>query len=726
MTPPETPVVAPPSLPAPRGRWGRVLLGVWLLALAVWGVGAAGAWAERHDTDARRAALQSALEMHAQWLRGVTGQYAALPTVVGQQAEVLRLLSQPNDGPQRERINHDLEAVAHKAGATALYLMDAQGLTLAASNWRTPDSFVGQRYGRRPYFVQAMAGGTGLFYGVGITTSKPGLFIAEPIRQNGRVIGVVAVKVALDSLADSWARSPEPVLLRDEHGVSFLASHAAWRFRPTRALSPAEQSWLRDTQAYGPGATLVPLPWATTPGPQPGDLWVQTELNGRPRSYLAREWRMPEFGWTLTALSSRNDILQARHQAWAMATLALAVLGLGALYGRLRAQRDAEQREARAALEQRVHDRTRELQDAHAFRHAMEESLLVGMRARDLQGRVIYVNRALCEMVGFEAHELLGRRPPYPYWHPNDLDRHWTESNAGLNGQAEPSGYESRVRHKAGHDVITMVYTAPLIDAEGVQRGWMSSVVDITEQRRTDERQRAQEAQLQRTARLAGLGEMASTLAHELNQPLMALSNYAAAATVLVHIGPQSMLLESLGDIQAQAQRASDIVHRIRGLVRPGRHPEQRFAVAELLAGVLRWLQPELQARQARVQSSLPAELPLLNADRVLLEQVLLNLMLNALQSLDGQPAERRLIDVAARVGDDGHMHLSVADRGPGVAPEHAAHLFDAFFTTKADGLGLGLKICRSSIESQGGALHWFARPGGGAVFEFNLPLQHR
>ncbi|PXW96272.1 PAS domain S-box-containing protein [Sphaerotilus hippei] len=724
MTAPETPTAAPPPPPAHGWRWGRVWLGVWLLALAVWMVGSAGAWAERRDIDARRAALQSALEMHAQWLRGVTGQYAALPTVVGQQDEVLHLLSQPGDSDQRDRINRYLEAIGQKAGATALYLMDGQGLTLAASNWRTADSFVGQRYGRRPYFVQAMAGGTGLFYGVGITTSKPGLFIAEPIRQDGRVIGVVAVKVALDSLADSWARSPEPVLLRDERGVSILATHAAWRFRPTRVLSAAEQRWLRDSQAYGPVAPLVALPWAASPGPQPGDLWVRTELGGQPRSFLARESRMPEFGWTLTALSSRDDILQTRHAAWAMATLALAVLGLGALHWRLRARRDAEQREARAALEQRVQDRTRELRDAHAFRHAMEESLLVGMRARDLQGRIIYVNRALCEMVGFEAHELLGRQPPYPYWHPDDLERHWSESNAGLQGQAEPTGYESRVRHRDGHDVITMVYTAALIDAEGVQRGWMSSVVDITEQRRTDDRQRAQEAQLQRSARLAGLGEMASTLAHELNQPLMALSNYAAAANALVHVGPQQLLVESLVDIQAQAQRASEIVRRIRGLVRPGRHPEERFAVADLLASVLRWLQPELQARRARVHSHLPADLPLLHADRVLLEQVLLNLLLNALQSIDDQPAPRRLIDVTARVGDDGHLHLGVADRGPGVAPEHAAHLFDAFFTTKAEGLGLGLKICRSAIESQGGALHWHPRPGGGAVFEFNLPLQ--
>lgn len=717
------PASTPATTAGSRRRLGQALLGLALLVAAGGLIGLAGAWAEHREIDARRATLQSALEMHAQWLRGVTGQYAALPAVVGQQADVVRLLDQPDDAVQRGRINAYLETVAQRAGATAVYLMDLQGLTLAASNWRTADSFVGQRYGRRPYFLRALAGGTGLFYGVGITTTKPGLFIAEAVRKDGQVIGVVAVKVALDSLADSWARSHEPVLLRDALGVSFLATHPGWRFRPTRPLSAAEAEWLRDSQAYGTGGPLPPLPWTSTPGPQPADQWVRTELQGTTRHFLARDARIPEFGWTLTALSDRDEILQARHQAWAMAALVLAVLGLAALHLRLRARRDAEQRHARATLEQRVHDRTRELQEAHAFRHAMEESLLVGMRARDLQGQIIYVNRALCEMVGYTAQELLGSRPPYPYWHPDDLARHWSESNAGLDGRAEPSGFESRVRHRDGHDVITMVYTAPLIDAEGVQRGWMSSVVDITEQRRNEERQRVQEARLQRAARLAGLGEMASTLAHELNQPLMALSNYAAAASALARSGPQHLMLESLADIQAQARRASEIVRRIRGLVRPGRQPQEPCVVADLLAGVLRWLQPELQQREASVRVSLPDDLPHLTTDRVLLEQVLHNLLLNALQSLDGVPPERRRIDVTAHLGEDGHMHLGVADRGPGIAPEHAAHLFDAFFTTRADGLGLGLKICRSAIESQGGALQWHPRPGGGTVFTFNLPM---
>ena len=124
------------------------------------------------------------------------------------------------------------------------------------------------------------------------------------------------------------------------------------------------------------------------------------------------------------------------------------------------------------------------------------------------------------------------------------------------------------------------------------------------------------------------------------------------------------------------------------------------------------------------VISHWPDDLPGVSADRVLIEQVLMNLLLNALQALEGLPTERRQIELSGEVQADGHLHVRVADRGPGVRPEHAPHLFDAFFTTRHDGLGLGLNICRSIIESHGGALVWQAREGGGAVFEFNLPLQ--
>ncbi|MCA6217146.1 PAS domain S-box protein [Ideonella sp. B7] len=700
-------------------RWGA-----WLaLAALVLGTGwVAGGWAQRHETEQRLAALRSAQELHALGLRGVIGKYGYLPAVVARQPAVRALLAQPGNPVLRDRVDEDLAEISRRADALAVYVMDPAGNALAASNAGTPESFVGRNYARRPYFTRALQGGTGLFYGVGLTTGHPGLFVAEAIRDQGQVRGVVIVKLSLDKVAATWARATDPVLLRDEHGVAFLATYPDWRYHTTRPLTPGDATALRDSEAYGHGAVLAPMPWDVRPATPAGAFVLHTRIGGRAHSFLALDQTLPDYGWTLTVMTDRDEILQVRDQAWAMAALLMALLVMAGLYWRLRERRYAEQRSARRELEQRVADRTRELQDAQAFRHAMEESLLVGMRARDMDGRIIYVNRALCQMTGYEPEELLGKRPPYPYWHPDDMEKHWSDSNASLAGRAERSGFESRVRHKAGHDVITRVYTAPLIDADGVQQGWMSSVVDITEQTCAEERQRAQEAQLQRAARLASLGEMASTLAHELNQPLMALSNFAAAAQALAEGGPPGLLVQSLQDIRAQAQRASEIVRRIRGMVRQGSGLAERFEVAEWVETVLAWLKPEIQARRVRIVLQLPPGLPALLADRVLAEQLLLNLVLNALQALDGQPPARRRIELSARVAG-GRLVFSVADHGPGIAPEHAQRLFDPFFTTKADGLGLGLKICRSIAEAHGGALSWHPRPGGGAVFEFSLPL---
>jgi len=398
------------------------------------------------------------------------------------------------------------------------------------------------------------------------------------------------------------------------------------------------------------------------------------------------------------------------------------VLLLGGLYWQLRERRFAEQRDARRDLEQRVRERTRALDEAHAFRKAMEDSLLVGMRARNLEGRIIYVNPAFCEMVGYGADELLGRLPPYPYWHPDDVAQHWRHNDTMLSGQADLSGFESRLRHRDGHDVITMVYTARLIDAGGQHSGWMSSVVDITAQKRAELRQRENDEQLQHAQRLASLGEMASTLAHELNQPLMALSNFASAAKAFAEQGNQALLADSLDETVAQAQRSAEIVRRIRGFVRQRTAGAEDCAVSALVANALALLQGEMRLRQVRAEVRIPPALPTVRGDRVLLEQVLLNLLSNSLQAMQATPPEQRTVEVEAEVVE-GRVHIRVADRGPGIDAALAEQVFAPFFTTKTGGLGLGLNICRTIVEAHRGRLSFADRAGGGTVFTLELEV---
>jgi PAS domain S-box-containing protein len=712
----------PQSIPRRRNPV-RAVAG-WALGAAVAAVAvlAAGSWAEQREQKSQVDALRHAVQVHALGLRGAAEKFDYLPFTVAQQPLILALLSRPRHAAQVDAANVYLEDVSRRAGAAALYVMGSDGLTLAASNWRTPNSFVGQSYRQRPYFQDARAGRSGFFYGVGMTTNVPGLFIAAPIRDRGDVVGVVAVKVGLEALNATFSQSPEPVAVFDNRGIAFLSSVADWTYRASAPLSPEDLRWIGEHQQYGSQSSFRPLPWHVVRAPGQAEYLVSTSIGDKPMTYLALDESLPSLGWNLTVMSNHAEVVRARNAAMALAALAAGMLLLAALYWQLRERHLAEQRRARIELEQKVVERTRELQDAHAFRKAMEDSLLVGMRARDLEGSIIYVNPALCEMTGYSAQELLGRKPPYPYWHPDNLEKHWRDHEAALAGRAALTGFESTIRHRDGRDVVTMVYTAPLIDSTGRHTGWMSSVVDVTAQRQAAERQRQQEAQLQRTSRLVSLGEMASTLAHELNQPLMALTNFATAARALAREGQSAMIVECLDDIERQAQRAADIVLRIRGFVRRHSAGFEPCDPTDIVSSVVSFMEPELRHRRARLHVDLEEGLSV-RGDRVLLELVLSNLMLNGLQAMaETTPDQRSLEVIVRRVGDA--IRFDVADSGSGVPEDAASHIFEMMFTTKADGLGLGLNICHTIIEGHGGSIGFENRIARGARFFFTLPAE--
>ncbi|WP_374480456.1 ATP-binding protein [Zoogloea sp.] len=696
-------------------RWGLAALAALLLIVAV------GRWAENREFQLKAATLRQAAAAHALGLRGIVEKHDYLPYVAARHPDVLGLLLHPADAALPDRVNRYLADLQQRTGAAALFVVDAQGQTLAASNWGTPTSFVGQSYRQRPYFEDALQGRRGLFYGLGLTTGQPGLFIAEPVRSGAAIVGVAVVKLGLERLEQTWSRSVDPVVLQDSRGIVFLSSVPEWLYHSDRPLERADLDWLRQHGQYGARERYERLPWQLERNGDGDGFTLQASLQNRRKDYLAVQTTLPELGWTLTVTSDLVEVRQARQEALVIATLAAALLLLGVLYWRLREKRYAEQRQARLELERRVQERTHDLQEAHAFRKAMEDSLLIGMRARDPQGRIIYVNPALCEMVGYSQEELLGCMPPYPYWHPDDLDKHMRESDDALQGRAAPHGFESRIRHRDGHDVITMVYTAPLIDAEGEHQGWMSSVVDITAQKQAEARQREQERQLQRSARLASVGEMASTLAHELNQPLMALSNFAVAARAMIGHCPQDMLVTALDEIVEQATRASEIVKRVRAFINPQRGSYEGLAIDGVIAHSLALLQPELQRGHVAVRSVLADGLPPVRGDRVLLEQVLVNLVQNAVQAMHDTPPARRRIELTARQAGPA-VEVTVADNGPGIPAEQLEQVFSAFFSTKSDGLGLGLNICRTIVEAHGGHLAVANRPGGGAAFTFTLP----
>jgi two-component system sensor histidine kinase DctS len=372
---------------------------------------------------------------------------------------------------------------------------------------------------------------------------------------------------------------------------------------------------------------------------------------------------------------------------------------------------------------QQRHAAEQALREEHAFRTAMEDSLQTGLRARDLEGRITYVNPAFCRMVGWSADELVGHAPPMPYWADEEMDTARALNDRILAGRGPSTGYEIRLKRRNGETFPALIHTTPLIDAGGRQTGWMSSIVDLSEQRRAEERERQQQERLQASARLVAMGEMASSLAHELNQPLAAISSYATGSLNLIDSGRTDLaeIRAVLAKTQAQAQRAGQVIRRIYDFVRRAEPKTEPCDLRQLIDETIALVEVEARRRKVRIVREVADGLPTVAGDRVLLGQALFNLMKNGIEAMDRSPDAQLTVRADA---DTELAVIAIADRGPGVPAEAAKSLFEPFYTTKEEGMGMGLNICRSIVEAHQGRLWLEPNPDGGSVFFVSLPMQ--
>ena len=365
------------------------------------------------------------------------------------------------------------------------------------------------------------------------------------------------------------------------------------------------------------------------------------------------------------------------------------------------------------------------LKSAFAFRRAMGESLVTGIRAIDLEGRIIFVNPAFCRMIGWSEQELLGMRPPFPYWPPEEAEQRRRDLDLTLAGQAPPGGIEMRVMHRDGHRFDVRMYLSPLIDSSGRQVGWMASMNDITERKRMEEETLRHQERLEQTSRLITMGEMASSLAHELNQPLSAIANYCMGSVNRLKSGDyrREDILAAMEKASAQAERAGKIIRRTREFVKKSEPVRAPAALAEIVEEAIGFAEIEARKAAVAIQVSIPPDLPPVFADRIMIEQVVLNLVKNGIEAMQQTPPEVRTLNLAARLDGEGMVEVTVADRGCGMTDGQVERLYTPFFTTKAEGMGMGLNICRSIVEFHDGRLWVQPNPGGGSVFRFTLPV---
>ncbi len=360
------------------------------------------------------------------------------------------------------------------------------------------------------------------------------------------------------------------------------------------------------------------------------------------------------------------------------------------------------------------------LQAEVALRSAMERSVTIGLRAWDMQGRILYVNEAFCSMVGYSAQTLRGASAPLPYWptpHSGELallHRHVIHQGT------EAQGIEVQFQHRDGHRVDVLIHEAPLLAANGTQLGWMSSVLDISERKRAQQLAALQQEKLEASGRLVAVGEVASTLAHELNQPLGALASFANG--LLNRLQAQSITPE---EMQTVAQRMAQLAERAGGVIQRvnafARKRELQLTRVDLVPLVRRAAVAAQETRNVPMALDLPATAVWVQGDALLLEHLANNLCSNALDWAQHSPPAPQ---VQVRLQATAEATLTVSDNGPGVPEAAQARIFDAFFSTKDGGMGMGLAICRSIAEAHHGRIHVGQDAAlGGALFTVALPL---
>jgi two-component system sensor kinase FixL len=379
-------------------------------------------------------------------------------------------------------------------------------------------------------------------------------------------------------------------------------------------------------------------------------------------------------------------------------------------------------------------DITQQQQAAEQLTRARQELQLtfhhapIGMATIDLSGKIVSINQAFCSMLGYEENELIDVELA-TLTHPDDAITAKRLKRLLLDGKKAFIREEKRYLKRDGSLIFGIVRYSLVRDSTGKPLLIVAQIVNRTDQMKAEREIRQHRESLVEVARLGTMGEMAAGIAHELNQPLTAISNYAQACQRLIHDDAITAddLDEIMAKINVQARRASQVISGLRSFVKKRQVTRRPTDIHRLLSEVVMMAELDTNANGIPLNLDIARSLPQVQADPVQLQQVLLNLIRNAIDAMLACEDRDAGIRISARAVKDDDVVISVEDHGPGVSDEIGARLFDPFFTTKKDGLGIGLSFSKSIVEDHGGDLAFGPGRSGGAIFSVTLPtlLEH-
>ena len=564
--------------------------------LALMWVGYRAAESYYIDRGVEAAARQAA--PHLASLISVLERYQTLPSILSEDRAIIEAALGSPEGTLNER----LARFAETTGAEAVYLMDENGWTIAASNWRQPKTFLGQNYGFRPYFKTALEGRPGEYYAIGATTGVPGYFVSHPVADaKAGVVGVIAVKVDLRNLEANWATSEGKIFITDGNGVIVLSGQPSWRFRTMAALDPETRELIATRRQFG---TVELSP-------------IDIERQGRVvaiggERFVEHVAKVGRLGWMFHFLSPYHHVRERSRLILAIIAVLLSSLAAFILF--------------------------RRSQRAHGL-------LISSERERD------ELNRLNLDL----EREIIERR-------------------------------EAEIRLKRAQD------------------------------------------ELKRTSKLAALGQLAASVSHELGQPLSAMKTYIAGAHLpeMAVGGAGSRRIDDSGGVLQQldrlVDRMSETTRQLRFFARRGGEAFDDVALADVVAGALETMRPAIRSEGVQLQCRIASPDTVVRGGRMRLEQVLVNMIRNALDSMQDSPKKHLSI---AMEEHEGSARIVVQDSGKGIAGGSEKTIFEPFVTTKAsgEGMGLGLAISAEIVKEHGGSLFACNNDSGGAEFVMELPL---
>jgi PAS domain S-box-containing protein len=344
----------------------------------------------------------------------------------------------------------------------------------------------------------------------------------------------------------------------------------------------------------------------------------------------------------------------------------------------------------------------------------------------DAKGLYTYASPSMERILGYTSEELVGTKHFYDLFDPSVREGLKAAAFQVFADRQSFRDFPNPNIGKSGKVVHLETSGAPMLDPDGKLVGYRGADTDVTGRKQSEQEIEQQRNELAHLSRVNLLGELAGSLAHELNQPLTSiLSNAQAGQRFLAH-DPTNLkdIRDILADIVSEDKRAGEVIRRLRLLLKKGEVQRQPLQVNEVVQGILKLMRSDLVNHGVTAQSELAPDLPVVYGDSVQLQQVLLNLAMNACDALAGVARDQRRLIIRTGLAGNDSVRISVSDCGAGIAPEKLERVFDPFYTTKPHGMGLGLSVCRTIITAHGGLLWAANNPERGATFHFTLPVR--